>query len=90
MARRLPIRGPAGAILRGKADPRLLRDELLCEIFAAAVAAAPSAMAMMTLERRYSYREVDLFATAIAKGLVERGVGPAMSSVSGWRAGRSC
>jgi len=67
---------PAGAILRGKADPRLLRDELLCEIFAAAVAAAPSAMAMMTLERRYSYREVDLFATAIAKGLVERGVGP--------------
>ncbi len=31
---------------------------------------------MMTLERRYTYREVDLFATAIAKGLVERGVGP--------------
>jgi len=31
------------AILRGKADPRLLRDELLCEIFAAAVAAFPSA-----------------------------------------------
>ena len=67
---------PAGAILRGKADPRLLRDELLCEIFAAAVAAAPSALALTTLERRYSYREVDLFAMAIAKGLVERGVGP--------------
>ena len=37
---------------------------------------APSALALTTLERRYSYREVDLFATAIAKGLVERGVGP--------------
>ncbi len=64
------------AILRGNADPRLLRDELLCEIFVAAVAASPSAIAMMTLERRYSYREVDAFATVIAKGLVARSIGP--------------
>ena len=69
-------RARLGVILRGKPDPRLSRDELLCEIFAAAVAAAPSALALTTLERRYRYREVDLFATAIAKGLAERGLGP--------------
>ncbi len=66
----------AAAILRGKALPSLLRDELLCEIFAATVAASPSAIAMTTLERRFSYREVDLQAAAIAHGLVERGIGP--------------
>ena len=67
---------PTAAISRGKADPRLLRDELLCEIFAATVAASPSTIAMTTLERRYRYREVDLFAAAIAQGLVARGIGP--------------
>ncbi len=64
------------AVLRGKIAPHLLRDELLCEIFASVVASSPSAIAMTTLERRFTYREVDIFATTIAKGLVARAVGP--------------
>lgn len=64
------------AVLRGRAAPHLLRDELLCEIFAAAVAATPNALAMMTLERRFTYREVDAQAAAIARGLLAHGAGP--------------
>jgi non-ribosomal peptide synthetase-like protein len=67
---------PTAAIIYGKTMPALLRDELLCEIFAASTAAAPGAIAMSTLERRFTYREVDLQATAIAHGLVERNIGP--------------
>jgi non-ribosomal peptide synthetase-like protein len=65
-----------GAVLRGPAMPQLLRDELLCEIFAARVAASPHALAMSTLERRFTYREVDAQASAIANGLLARGIGP--------------
>ena len=64
------------AILRGRPAPHLLRDELLCEIFEASVAAFPSAIALTTLERRFTYREVDAAAGAIASGLAARGVGP--------------
>ena len=39
-----------GAVLHGPARPDLIRDELLCEIFAATVAAHPSAIAMITAE----------------------------------------
>jgi non-ribosomal peptide synthetase-like protein len=67
---------PAPAVLRGQPMPHLLQDELLCEIFAATVAASPGSIAMTTLERRFTYREVDLQAEAIAHGLIERGVGP--------------
>ena len=63
-------------MLRGAALPHLLRDELLCEIFAARVAVSPHALAMSTLERRFTYREVDAQANAIAHGLVARGIGP--------------
>ena len=63
-------------VLRGKPMPDLLREELLCEIFAASVAASPNALAMMTLERRFTYREVDVQANAIARGLVSAVVGP--------------
>jgi len=82
--RRLVARAaPTAAIIYGKTMPALLRDELLCEIFAASTAAAPGAIAMSTLERRFTYREVDLQATAIAHGLVERNIGPATSLGSG-------
>ena len=67
---------PKAAVLRGRKAPHLLRDELLCEIFAASVAASPHALAMTTLERRFTYREVDTQATAIARGLVARAIGP--------------
>jgi non-ribosomal peptide synthetase-like protein len=69
-------RTPAPAVLRGKARPDLLRNELLCEIFAATVEKSQGAICLTTLERRYSYREVDALATTIAQGLVDRGVAP--------------
>ncbi|MBI1868584.1 MAG: non-ribosomal peptide synthetase, partial [Methylocystis sp.] len=56
--------------------PHLLRDELLCEIFAASVRATPNALAMLTLERRFTYREADAQADAIARGLAARDIGP--------------
>ncbi len=64
------------AALRGPAIPDLLRDELLCEIFHASAAAHPHAIALATLERRFTYREVEAMAGAIAQGLVSRGVRP--------------
>ena len=69
---------PAGprAALRGPKAPHLLRDELLSEIFAATAAAHPHALAMTTLERRFTYAEVDAMATAIARGLFAHGAGP--------------
>ncbi|BDV38161.1 peptide synthetase [Methylocystis bryophila] len=64
------------AALRGPAAPDLLRDELLCEVFRASASARPHAIALATLERRLTYREVETMAGAIAQGLVSRGVGP--------------
>jgi non-ribosomal peptide synthetase-like protein len=71
-----PALFPQRAALRGATMPHLLRDELLCEIFAARVAASPHALAMSTLERRFTYLEVDAQAAAVAHGLVARGIGP--------------
>jgi non-ribosomal peptide synthetase-like protein len=64
------------AVVHGKRAPQFLRDELLSEIFSARVAAAPNALCMTTLERRFTYAEVDAQASAIACGLVAGGVGP--------------
>jgi len=64
------------AVLRGQQMLELLQDELLSEIFEGAVAASPNALAMMTLERRFTYLEVDAQATMIARGLIDRGAGP--------------
>lgn len=62
--------------LVGKKAPHLLRDELLCELFATTAAVHPHALAMMTLERRFTYEEVDAAAAAIARGLLAHGAGP--------------
>lgn len=64
------------AVLRGPEMPHLVRDELLCEIFAATVAARPDAVAMIIGGQRLSYRDVDARAAAIARGLLRRGVRP--------------
>ncbi|QBR71215.1 peptide synthetase [Beijerinckiaceae bacterium] len=66
----------AGAILHGPLRPDLIRDELLCEIFAATVARDPSATAMITQEGKLSYAEVDARAEALAKGLLRKGIRP--------------
>ncbi len=81
---RLPL--PDGAVLRGPARPDLIRDELLCEIFAATAASHPSAIAMITAEGKLTYAEVDAKAEAIARGLLRKGFRPAGPSAFGWRA----
>ena len=50
---------PSGEVLRGPARPDLIRDELLCEIFAATAASRPSAIAMITVEGNLTYAEAD-------------------------------
>ncbi|MDQ6866956.1 MAG: amino acid adenylation domain-containing protein [Pseudomonadota bacterium] len=67
---------PSGAVLRGPARPDLIRDELLCEIFAATAASHPSAIAMITVEGKLTYAEVDAKAEAVARGLLQKGVRP--------------
>ena len=66
-------RGPA---LRGRPMPQLLRDELLSEMFAATVARTPHSVCITTRDGSLTYLEVDTLATAIARGLVRRGVKP--------------
>ncbi|MGH6822339.1 MAG: AMP-binding protein, partial [Methylocella sp.] len=66
----------SGAVLRGPARPDLIRDELLCEIFAATAASRPSAIAMITVEGTLTYAEVDAKAEALARVLLQKGVRP--------------
>ncbi len=74
-----PVAAPASvslSVLRGPVRPDLLRDELLAEIFASTVAAGPGAVAMSTMERKLTYAHVDHEATALARGLIRRGIRP--------------
>ena len=64
------------SFLRGPVLPHLLRDELLCEIFADTVRERPDATAMIAGGVKFSYIDVDNMASAIARGLVRRGIGP--------------
>jgi amino acid adenylation domain-containing protein len=61
------------AILRGRAMPELLRNELLSEMFEATVALAPNSTCLTTLDSCLTYADVDARATAIARGLVRYG-----------------
>ncbi len=65
-----------GVVLRGPARPDLIRDELLCEIFAATAKRQPSAIAMVTAEGKLTYAEVDAKAKTLARGLIRKGVRP--------------
>jgi non-ribosomal peptide synthetase component E (peptide arylation enzyme) len=58
------------SILRGPQRPDLIRDELLCEIFARSAAFDPNGVAMVTRDGKLTYAEVDAKAEAIARGLV--------------------
>jgi non-ribosomal peptide synthetase-like protein len=71
-----PLATARGAMLRGPARPDLIRDELLCEIFAATAARSPSATAMITPEGKLTYAEVDSKAEAIARSLLCKGIRP--------------
>ena len=66
----------ANAVLRGPVRPDLIRDELLCEIFAATAARCPSATAMITAEGKLTYADVDAKAARLARGLFQKGVRP--------------
>ena len=74
------------SVLRGARRPDLLRDEILSEIFAAAVAAHPDAVAMVTRDGALTYAEVDARAGAAASALVKRGLRP--GAVAGLWMGR--
>ncbi len=65
-----------GSILRGPAMPGLLRDELLCEIFAATVSRRPDAPCMIAGDITLTYAQVDERATAMARGLLREGIRP--------------
>ena len=65
-----------GAVLRGPTRPDLIRDELLCEIFAATAARQPSAIAMITPDGKLTYAEVDAKAETLARTLIQKGVRP--------------
>ena len=64
--------------LAGPKRPAFIRDELLCEIFAASVAARPDAVALRTRQSTLTYAEVDAAATAIARGLLRAGLRPGL------------
>ena len=64
---------PTMSVLRGHMIPELLRDEILAEVFASSVTHRGGHIALTTLERRFTYTEVDSRANAIAHGLVARG-----------------
>ncbi len=64
------------AVLHGRTRPDLLRDELLSEIFAHAVAERSGAVALRVPDRALTYGEVDAAATALARGLLRRGLVP--------------
>ncbi len=64
------------AVLRGPVMPDLIRDETLAEIFIATAEAYPTKPAIVTREMRLTYADVLAEARAIARGLIQRGIGP--------------
>ncbi len=67
---------PHRAVLRGELAPALLRDELLCEIFADSARAFADSICMVSGDLRLTYAQVDAQAGAIARGLLRHHVGP--------------
>lgn len=62
--------------LQGAMMPELVRDEFLDEIFAVSAKEHADKVCIIEGERQLTYDEVDAVATAIARGLKRRGVGP--------------
>lgn len=77
---------PQYAVLRGPVRPDLIRNELLAEIFADSVRAHGASVCLEAGGLRLTYADVDARATAIARGLRRKEIGP--GSVVGLWMGR--
>lgn len=72
----VPFRSGETGILRGARLPALMRDEVLADIVLATAERIPAKAAMICRGETLSYADVRGRAEAIARGLIERGVGP--------------
>ncbi|KAF2992480.1 Dimodular nonribosomal peptide synthase [Methylocystis sp. MJC1] len=70
------LAAPAYSVALGTKAEHLLRDELLCEIFAETVKRHPDASALKSLRHSVSYQELDARSDALRRGLLALGVGP--------------
>ena len=64
------------SVLYGVKAERLLRDELLCEIFAENLQRNPEAVALKSLRHSLNYKELDDCSDDIRRGLLAHGVRP--------------
>ncbi|MDX6320085.1 MAG: hypothetical protein QOD35_3485, partial [Nocardioidaceae bacterium] len=71
-----PVALTQNAVLHGPVLPDLIRDEILSEIFTTTVAADPGKKAIVGPGRHLTYGELDKEATALARGLIARDIGP--------------
>ncbi|MBL1258210.1 Pls/PosA family non-ribosomal peptide synthetase [Methylocystis sp. Sn-Cys] len=75
-ARTVQSAAPGFSVALGTKAEFLLRDELLCEIFAETAKRHPNANALKSLRHSISYRELDVRSDALRRGLLALGVGP--------------
>ena len=71
--------GPKGSslsVLYGARAEHLLREELLCEIFADTTRRNPDAIALKSSNQSLTYRDLDARSDDIRRGLLAHGVGP--------------
>jgi non-ribosomal peptide synthetase-like protein len=68
--------GSAPAVLRGRNQPELLRDETLADILVATARRRPQHPALIWGERVVSYAELDKASDAIAQSLLQHSVAP--------------
>ncbi len=67
---------PAASLLLGESKPDLLQDLVLADLFREGLEKGPDRTVYLTTSRRYTYREIDEQASALAAGLQQRGIGP--------------
>lgn len=65
-------------VIRGPARPDLLRDETLAALFDETARTFPDHPALLFGSDQMTYAELDAAASAVARNLTERGVGPGM------------
>lgn len=66
---------PTASLLLGESRPDLMTDLVLPDLFRAGLESGPDRTVFITPAKRYTYREVDAAANALAAGLIQKGVG---------------